>query len=86
MAPRPCVPAPPAPAAPAGQMLGAILPASHVSTVGVRRTAFGKVGKVVNILVNAFPTTVPRGMIYHYDGIILHFSLIVCIIEPGISG
>ena len=47
---------------------------AHIQTVGVRRTAFGSGGKPVNMTVNAFPITIPEGLIYHYDGQCIRFS------------
>lgn len=41
---------------------------SHVQTIGVRRNGFGSGGKRINVTVNAFPITIPEGIIYHYDG------------------
>jgi len=40
---------------------------SHVQTIGVRRNGFGSGGKRINVTVNAFPITIPEGIIYHYD-------------------
>ncbi|KDR84292.1 hypothetical protein GALMADRAFT_111558 [Galerina marginata CBS 339.88] len=42
---------------------------SSVKTVGVKRPNFGTGGRPVNTIVNAFPVTVPDGIIYHYDDI-----------------
>ncbi|KAH8830505.1 argonaute-like protein [Flagelloscypha sp. PMI_526] len=41
--------------------------ASHVSTIGVKRSDFGRVGRVIPVLVNSFETTIPDGTIFHYD-------------------
>jgi eukaryotic translation initiation factor 2C len=41
---------------------------SHIISIGVRRPNFGISGKAVTVSVNAFPTTVPEAIIYHYDG------------------
>ncbi|CEL52478.1 hypothetical protein RSOLAG1IB_01019 [Rhizoctonia solani AG-1 IB] len=48
-------------AAPAG-------PASHVTTIGVKRPAFGKSGRAITVITNHFPCKIPTGIIYHYDG------------------
>ncbi|KAK0229725.1 argonaute-like protein [Armillaria nabsnona] len=37
----------------------------HITTIGVKRTAFGAAGRKVKIIINAFPTTVPDCEIYH---------------------
>ncbi|CAE6431878.1 unnamed protein product [Rhizoctonia solani] len=49
-------------AAPAG-------PASHVTTIGVKRPAFGKSGRAITVITNHFPCKIPTGIIYHYDAI-----------------
>ncbi|KAJ4477407.1 argonaute-like protein [Lentinula aciculospora] len=41
--------------------------ANHVTTVGVKRTAFGNAGRHLPIFVNAFETTIPQNIIFHYD-------------------
>jgi eukaryotic translation initiation factor 2C len=41
---------------------------SHITTVGVKRPDFGTGGKACPIYVNSFVTTVPDGIIHHYDG------------------
>lgn len=41
---------------------------SHITTVGVRRPDFGTGGKSLPIFVNSFVTTIPEGIIHHYDG------------------
>jgi len=50
------------PATPAG------LPADHVNSVGVKMPGFGVGGKAITLQLNAFPTTIPDKIIYHYDG------------------
>ncbi|KAJ3796816.1 argonaute-like protein [Lentinula aff. detonsa] len=40
---------------------------NHITTVGVKRTSFGNAGRPLPIFVNAFETTIPQGIIYHYD-------------------
>ncbi|KAJ7500499.1 argonaute-like protein [Mycena galericulata] len=42
-------------------------PAAHITTVGVRRPAYGSSGKPIPIAVNSFTTEIPDGSIYHYD-------------------
>ncbi|KAK0184437.1 argonaute-like protein [Armillaria mellea] len=58
----------------ASQALLPVGPASrgndHITTTGVKRAAFGVVGRKVKIMINAFPTTVPDCEIYQYDGVI----------------
>ncbi|KAF7327058.1 Argonaute-like protein [Mycena kentingensis (nom. inval.)] len=45
-----------------------ILVAGHITTVGVRRPAFGSAGRSIQVIVNALSTTIPEGSIFHYDG------------------
>ncbi|KAF8974495.1 argonaute-like protein [Flammula alnicola] len=40
---------------------------SHITTVGVRRPNFGTGGRELPIFVNSFITTIPEGVIHHYD-------------------
>ncbi|KAJ7932831.1 argonaute-like protein [Mycena leptocephala] len=42
-------------------------PATHVTTVGVKRPDFGSSGRQMTINVNSFSATIPDGSIYHYD-------------------
>ncbi|CAE6524743.1 unnamed protein product [Rhizoctonia solani] len=44
-------------------------PASHVTTIGVKRPGFGKSGRAMTVLVNHFVCKIPTGIIYHYDAI-----------------
>ncbi|KAF5344152.1 hypothetical protein D9758_008884 [Tetrapyrgos nigripes] len=46
---------------------GSGLPAAHVTTIGVRRPGYGIGGKASLVQVNAFKTTIPDKIIYHYD-------------------
>ncbi|KAF4619813.1 hypothetical protein D9613_005017 [Agrocybe pediades] len=39
----------------------------HVTTVGVKRPSYGTGGRELNIFVNSFTTTIPEGVIHHYD-------------------
>ncbi|KAJ3834977.1 argonaute-like protein [Lentinula raphanica] len=41
--------------------------ASHVTTTGVKRTSYGKTGRPLTIFVNAFETSIPQDVIFHYD-------------------
>jgi len=41
---------------------------SHITTVGVKRPNFGTGGRALPIFVNSFVTTIPEGIIHHYDG------------------
>lgn len=41
---------------------------SHITTVGVKRPNFGTGGRELSIHVNSFQTTIPEGVIHHYDG------------------
>lgn len=40
----------------------------HITTVGVKRPNFGIGGRELPIFVNSFVTTIPEGVIHHYDG------------------
>lgn len=41
---------------------------SHISTIGVKRTAFGSNGISRYVLTNHFPVEIPSDIISHYDG------------------
>ena len=41
---------------------------SHITTVGVKRPNFGTGGRELPIYANSFVTTIPEGVIHHYDG------------------
>lgn len=41
---------------------------AHITTIGVKRTAFGSNGRALNVFTNHFVTSTPEGNIYHYDG------------------
>lgn len=41
---------------------------SHITTVGVKRPNFGTAGRDLPIYANSFVTTIPEGVIHHYDG------------------
>lgn len=41
---------------------------SHITTVGVKRPNFGALGREIPIYVNSFETTIPEGVIHHYNG------------------
>ncbi|RPD77221.1 argonaute-like protein [Lentinus tigrinus ALCF2SS1-7] len=38
-----------------------------VTTIGVKRTAFGQSGRALQVYTNHFKTSIPEGLIYHYD-------------------
>lgn len=42
--------------------------ASHVTTVGVRRPAWGQAGRGITVATNHFEVRVPQDIIHHYDG------------------
>jgi len=44
---------------------------AHVTTIGVKRPNFGTGGRELGIYVNSFSTTIPEGVIHHYDGKLL---------------
>lgn len=43
---------------------------SHITTVGVKRPNFGTGGRELPTFVNSFVTTIPEGVIHHYDGML----------------
>ena len=53
-----------------GAQLALGLPSSgsHITTVGVKRPNFGTGGRELPVFVNSFVTTIPEGVIHHYDG------------------
>jgi len=51
-----------------GLQVGLPSSSSHITTVGVKRPDFGTGGKACPIYVNSFVTTIPDGIIHHYDG------------------
>lgn len=44
---------------------------AHITTVGVKRTAFGSSGRAIQVSTNHFEVKIPEGSIYHYDGAFL---------------
>ncbi|KAK7695891.1 hypothetical protein QCA50_000530 [Cerrena zonata] len=44
-------------------------PGDHVSTVGVKRSGFGRGGHPTEVFTNHYEVSIPQGIIYHYDGI-----------------
>ncbi|KAG6829598.1 hypothetical protein H0H92_004067 [Tricholoma furcatifolium] len=58
-------------------------PASHITTIGVRRPGYGTGGKPVSIWVNSFETTIPEGIIHHYDDLTLAFRPNLVVISPS---
>ncbi|KAJ7641742.1 argonaute-like protein [Roridomyces roridus] len=53
-----------------GPRIGVATENAHITTVGVKRTKFGTGGTPTTIVVNYFETTIPSGLIYHYDVVI----------------
>ncbi|KAH9899908.1 argonaute-like protein [Cubamyces lactineus] len=43
---------------------------THITTVGVKRTAFGSSGRAITVHTNHFEVKIPDGNIYHYDVIL----------------
>jgi eukaryotic translation initiation factor 2C len=43
---------------------------AHVTTVGVKRPAFGVIGKSIPVYANCFPTMISDKIIHHYDIVI----------------
>ncbi len=41
---------------------------AHITTIGVKRTAFGQSGRALNVWTNHFEVQIPEDEIYHYDG------------------
>ena len=48
--------------------------AAHVGTIGVKRPAYGQIGRPINITTNHFECEIPEGYIHHYDGNDLRIS------------
>ncbi|EIN10450.1 argonaute-like protein [Punctularia strigosozonata HHB-11173 SS5] len=48
---------------------GAVLPSTsdHITTIGVKRTAFGRAGRPLTVFTNHFEVTIPENVIMHYD-------------------
>ncbi|EMD40762.1 hypothetical protein CERSUDRAFT_111347 [Gelatoporia subvermispora B] len=44
--------------------------ASHVTTIGVKRTAYGTKGRRIPVFTNHFPVAIPDSVIHHYDVVI----------------
>ena len=44
---------------------------AHITTIGVKRTAYGTSGAKRVVLTNHFPVTIPDGTITHYDGMLV---------------
>ncbi|KAI0750722.1 argonaute-like protein [Daedaleopsis nitida] len=40
----------------------------HITTVGVKRSAFGTSGRTISVFTNHYQVPIPEGNIYHYDG------------------
>lgn len=53
-----------------GPQVGSTTSGSHITTIGVKRPDYGTSGRTVPIFVNSFVTTIPEGIIHHYDGAI----------------
>lgn len=54
--------------APAGIQVGTTQQAGHVETVGVKRPGVGRAGRGTRVMTNHFPVSIPKDIIYHYDG------------------
>ncbi|KAF8165280.1 argonaute-like protein [Crassisporium funariophilum] len=50
-----------------GIKIGLPTSGSHITTVGVKRPNFGTGGRELPIFVNSYVTTIPEGVIHHYD-------------------
>lgn len=66
----PRIPFQPAQQAGAGPQISA-----HVTTIGVRRPAWGSAGRGTTVSTNHFPVTIPDQVIHHYDGEFNSFPL-----------
>ncbi|KAF8627134.1 hypothetical protein AX17_006353 [Amanita inopinata Kibby_2008] len=53
----------------AAQTSGPAVPA-HIATVGVRRPDYGRAGRPINIIANAYNVKNSEGMVYHYDVVV----------------
>ncbi|KAG6917905.1 hypothetical protein DXG01_000514 [Tephrocybe rancida] len=49
------------------QVAHSVMPSSHITTVGVKRPGYGSGGRPLPIFVNSFATSIPEGIIHHYD-------------------
>jgi eukaryotic translation initiation factor 2C len=68
-------------AARGGLQIGLPTSGAHITTVGVRRPDFGTAGKPFPICVNSFVTTIPKGLIYRYEGASITNRFILWIAE-----
>ena len=41
---------------------------SHITTIGVKRNAFGQSGRATEVWTNHFEVKIPEANIHHYDG------------------
>ena len=41
---------------------------SHITTIGVKRPAFGSSGRSLTVFTNHFVVSIPDANIHHYDG------------------
>ncbi|KAI0921048.1 hypothetical protein AcV5_001233 [Taiwanofungus camphoratus] len=53
--------------APAGGTAGLPSSSAHVTTIGVKRAAFGTNGRQIPVFTNHFAVKIPEGVIHHYD-------------------
>jgi hypothetical protein len=68
-------------AARGGLQIGLPTSGAHITTVGVKRPDFGTAGKPFPICVNSFVTTIPKGLIYRYEGASITNRFILWIAE-----
>lgn len=53
----------------AAPMVGLPDTASHITTIGVKRPAFGQSGRRLTVFTNHFEVSIPQDTIHHYDGV-----------------
>jgi eukaryotic translation initiation factor 2C len=63
-----------------GVQVGLPTSGAHITTIGVKRPDFGSGGRALPIFVNSFVTTIPEGIIHHYDGA---YTLRLCFFNPS---
>ncbi|KAH9062680.1 argonaute-like protein [Lactarius vividus] len=51
-----------------------LIPAAHVTAIGVKRLGHGTSGRPIEVFTNSFEIELKQGTIYHYDGMYLYFS------------
>lgn len=50
---------------------------SHITTIGVKRSDFGRSGRAIEVFTNHFKVKIPENNIHHYDGASLSFLMMI---------